>query len=541
MPQPDAYVRQRDFTEFSANYPTAQQSGAWLDEEFDAVKHSMDDTQDRLELIQRDDGQVANLSIGLDQLKPEVVLGVPTDWVTATAYTAKAVVWESDILYVCNTDHTSGVFATDLGAGKWTAYLDYADPLGDAEAAATAAEAAQAAAETAQAASEAAQLLAEAAQAAAEAAQAAAEAAQDSLTLPLAVVEGGHGATTASQGVLNLGWTAFSAPLRLAANLAAYITALGGAAAVRSGLSLGDAATGTIGAQVQGYDVDTAKTDVVQTWTAAQTLPNTGLKVLDTDGSHALSIIPGSNLTAARNFTLTTGDANRTLNVSAADVTISAFIATLTDDADAATARTTLDAARLGGTNSFTGKQTINVTGEGLRVGSTGVDSNNYLAIGNDARQYNLGIDGGAADRMYAYDSVVAQVLWELRDGDMRAYFSGTSQDVNSIGARGFGALQTLTTATTFALAQNGQLVQQNSGSSRVQTIPTNASVAFPIANTAIPVENIGAGTMVLTPDVGVTLLNESGVSGAVILNQWHAGVLYKDGTNTWKYRGSHA
>lgn len=70
--------------------------------------------------------------------------------------------------------------------------------------------------------------------------------------------------------------------------------------------------------------------------------PNTGLQVFDADASHRLSIVPGSNLTAARTLTLTTGDNSRTLDISAANVTVSSFGATLTDDADAAAARTTL-------------------------------------------------------------------------------------------------------------------------------------------------------------------------------------------------------
>lgn len=42
---------------------------------------------------------------------------------------------------------------------------------------------------------------------------------------------------------------------------------------------------------------------------------NTGLKILDTNASHTLAIVPGSDLTANRTFTLTTGDANRTLQL----------------------------------------------------------------------------------------------------------------------------------------------------------------------------------------------------------------------------------
>jgi len=72
------------------------------------------------------------------------------------------------------------------------------------------------------------------------------------------------------------------------------------------------------------------------------TVPNTGLHILDTNATHDLIIAPGSNLTADRTLTLTTGDAARTLDISAANVTVSSFGATLVDDAAASDARTTL-------------------------------------------------------------------------------------------------------------------------------------------------------------------------------------------------------
>lgn len=49
---------------------------------------------------------------------------------------------------------------------------------------------------------------------------------------------------------------------------------------------------------------------------ASLTLPNTGLHLLDPDASHDLIIAPGSNLSADRTLTVTTGDANRTLTLS---------------------------------------------------------------------------------------------------------------------------------------------------------------------------------------------------------------------------------
>ncbi len=46
------------------------------------------------------------------------------------------------------------------------------------------------------------------------------------------------------------------------------------------------------------------------------TFPNTGLHILDTNASHDLIIAPGSNITADRTLTVTTGDSDRTLTIS---------------------------------------------------------------------------------------------------------------------------------------------------------------------------------------------------------------------------------
>lgn len=56
------------------------------------------------------------------------------------------------------------------------------------------------------------------------------------------------------------------------------------------------------------------------------TIPNTGLHLLDTNASHDLIIVPGSNITADRNFTITTGDAARTLSMSGNITTAADFI-----------------------------------------------------------------------------------------------------------------------------------------------------------------------------------------------------------------------
>lgn len=58
------------------------------------------------------------------------------------------------------------------------------------------------------------------------------------------------------------------------------------------------------------------------TLTSGLTFPNTGLHLLDTNASHDLIVAPGSNITADRTLTVTTGDSDRTLTMSGnADIT----------------------------------------------------------------------------------------------------------------------------------------------------------------------------------------------------------------------------
>lgn len=70
-------------------------------------------------------------------------------------------------------------------------------------------------------------------------------------------------------------------------------------------------------------DVSDGSTGIADGATLATglTFPNTGLHILDTNASHDLILAPGSNITADRTLTLTTGDANRTLDLGA-DLTV---------------------------------------------------------------------------------------------------------------------------------------------------------------------------------------------------------------------------
>lgn len=89
---------------------------------------------------------------------------------------------------------------------------------------------------------------------------------------------------------------------------------------------------GAKGIQTSGVIID--DTDNV-TGMATLTLPNTGLHILDTNATHDLIIVPGTNLTADRTLTIITGDANRSLTLTGN------FSGTGTNTGDQTTAGTT--------------------------------------------------------------------------------------------------------------------------------------------------------------------------------------------------------
>jgi len=122
---PTPYTRQANFEAHSTNYPTTPQVGVDMDGELNAVKTSLDETQDRLAEIQRDDGALANGLVTVDSLAAAVLalftlINVRGTWVTATAYVIGDVVSDGGVTYLCVVAHTSGTFATDLAALKWS-------------------------------------------------------------------------------------------------------------------------------------------------------------------------------------------------------------------------------------------------------------------------------------------------------------------------------------------------------------------------------------------------------------------------------------
>lgn len=126
MAQPVAFTPATDYSDYQTNNPGSFINGAHLDTDLGAIKTTTDQIRANLALIQRDDGELANLSVHLDALDTDVrALLASTEstvrgaWLTATSYAIGDVVTQSGVTYLCFEAHTSGVFATDFAATKW--------------------------------------------------------------------------------------------------------------------------------------------------------------------------------------------------------------------------------------------------------------------------------------------------------------------------------------------------------------------------------------------------------------------------------------
>lgn len=90
------------------------------------------------------------------------------------------------------------------------------------------------------------------------------------------------------------------------------------------------------------------------------------------------------------------------------------------------------------------------------------------------------------------------------------------------------------TASYTLVLADAGKLVEVSNASANTLTIPTNASVAFPVGTTILVVQT-GAGQTTIAEASGVTV---NGTPGLKLRAQWSAATLIKRATNTWLVMG---
>lgn len=130
MAQPTPYDRQFNFQNQQALTPADPLPGDEVDSEFNALKLTLDEILAKLELIQRDDGALANQSVSRDTLHSSIQLGfgAPEVWNNNTNYTADFdTVFESSKFYKCIVSHLSDPsptgFANDIA--NWEEIADF--------------------------------------------------------------------------------------------------------------------------------------------------------------------------------------------------------------------------------------------------------------------------------------------------------------------------------------------------------------------------------------------------------------------------------
>lgn len=139
-----------------------------------------------------------------------------------------------------------------------------------------------------------------------------------------------------------------------------------------------------------------------------------------------------------------------------------------------------------------------------------------------------------ANDTFAGFNSEASGALFEGSIGSIFNYVLG--QELPAPKATFADNAQT-GTAYTLALADHGRGITMDHASANTLTIPTNATVAFPVGS-MIPVMQIGAGTTTITAAAGVTLNGVSAGSGAMSA-QWGGLTLWKTGTDTWLVTGA--
>jgi hypothetical protein len=121
--------------------------------------------------------------------------------------------------------------------------------------------------------------------------------------------------------------------------------------------------------------------------------------------------------------------------------------------------------------------------------------------------------------------------------------FPSSTGDVLSAGM--YNGLVTFTlndqTGTTYTPVLDDQyqvLVTRSNAAASTMTIPTNASVAFPVG-TVITVLNKGVGLVSISGAVGVTILSAGAVAAIPTLAQYKSCAIMQTSANNWYVVGA--
>lgn len=166
--------------------------------------------------------------------------------------------------------------------------------------------------------------------------------------------------------------------------------------------------------------------------------------------------------------------------------------------------------------------------------------------VRNDAPNVPVFTDDAGTDHEFLFDTSGATLSAksDFVDADDFLIFDSAASDApkllpgTEIARRTLDINAQTGTTYTLVLADAGKKVTMSNASANTLTIPTNASVAFPVG-TIIGVTMLGAGATTVDGDTGVTVNGTSG-GGAAISAQYTGVTLTKLATDTWLMEGNH-
>ena len=179
----------------------------------------------------------------------------------------------------------------------------------------------------------------------------------------------------------------------------------------------------------------------------------------------------------------------------------------------------------------FSGAGTIkagnNIAVNGYEVSVISNPSFANLTVTSSASFSNAIVSGILLDEM---DDVVTS---NNTTGDV-LYWNGSSWTNTPVGNIPVRTSSVSGTSYSFVLADNGKNVEFTNANAVAVTVPTNASVEFPVG-TQITIVQVGAGQVTIQGDTGVTV---NATPGSKLRAQWSVGTLVKRATNTWLLYG---
>ena len=142
-----------------------------------------------------------------------------------------------------------------------------------------------------------------------------------------------------------------------------------------------------------------------------------------------------------------------------------------------------------------------------------------------------------------AVSGIIGQSIMAYQENKLATGFPFSTGDVlSAAAANGFVNFtlndQTGTSYTPVLTDQYQVLITRSNASASTLTIPTNASVAFPVG-TVITVLNKGAGAVTISGAVGVTVLSAGATAASPVLNQYKSCALIQTSANNWYVVGA--